>query len=205
MEKPFTVAVDSLIQELRTTYADAVSELNAERGTLEEESQGIQAKSDELKLLLPAQAREAQRQADVLLLAGQHEEAQAKRDEQQHAERAPEQLVQRQREIATRLEAIDTEKKAIARRVFQAWLPGLREALVEEQRIMCEALDNAWGGIQTFASETGTIGLPYSLITANLRSDMTAREHGPERATFERSQEWFGGPAPNPWARQGAA
>ena len=87
--EPITVTVDSLLRELRTTYAEAVSGLNVERVNLENESQGILKAADELKLLLPAKAREAERAADALLLAGKHEAAQAKRDEQQQAEAAP--------------------------------------------------------------------------------------------------------------------
>ena len=55
----------------------ATAKLESERDKLEEESQGIQAAANELKLLLPAKAREAERAADVLLLAGKPAEAQA--------------------------------------------------------------------------------------------------------------------------------
>ena len=89
MEKSITEIVASQLEELRTTHANAVAGLNAERAALEQESQGILKAADELKLLLPAKAREAERAADALLLAGKHEAAQAKRDEQQQAEAAP--------------------------------------------------------------------------------------------------------------------
>jgi hypothetical protein len=192
-ENSITVTVDSLLQELRTTFAGAVSGLNAERASLEQESQGIQAAADELKLLLPAKAREAERAADALLLAGKHEAAQAKRDEQQQAEAAPAEMEQRRQAIAARIGEIEAEKRDTARRVFREWFPGLREALVEEQRTLVEALANAWDGIQTFAGETRTSGQPGSILTAGLRSDLTAREHGEEKTTFLRLVEWFRG------------
>src|ERR1035437_1829500 len=75
--EPITVTVDSLLQELRTTFAAATSGLNAEREGLEKESAAIQTAADELRLLLPAKAREAERAADVLLLDGKREEAHA--------------------------------------------------------------------------------------------------------------------------------
>jgi septal ring factor EnvC (AmiA/AmiB activator) len=189
--EPITVTVDSLIQELYRTYAEAVSGLNVERGTLESESEAIQAKSDELKLLMPAQAREAQRQADVLLLAGKHEEAQTKREAQAKAERAPADLEQRRATIAERIEAIASEKGAIKLRVFAEWFPRFRVPLVKQQQTLCEVLDAALAAIKGFESEPDA-KLPRSLITANTPSDLVAREHGPEKPIFLKLREWFG-------------
>ena len=193
MEKSITEIVASQLEELRTTHANAVAGLNAERAALESESQELQTKADQLKRLLAATARRAERDADALLLAGKHEAAQAKRDEQQQAEAAPAEMEQRRATIAGRIEAIDSEKRAIARRVFEGWFPSFRAPLVAEQRELCLALDNAWEGIQRFAQETGTIEQSRSLITANLRGDLTAREHGEEKTIFMRLLEWFGG------------
>ncbi|MDR3752855.1 MAG: hypothetical protein P4K93_09355 [Terracidiphilus sp.] len=191
-EKSITEIVASLLVELRAAYTEAVCGLVAERESLEQESAEILKTADELRLMLPARAREAQRVADTLLLSGKYEEAELKRQEQQQAERAPAEMEQRRATIASRIEEIDAEKRKIARRVFEEWFPGLRAALVEEQRTMCEALDNAWEDIQAYARETGTGGLPYSLVTANTRGDLTAREHGPEKPLFEALQNWFG-------------
>jgi hypothetical protein len=190
--EPITSTVGFLLEELRTTYHAAVSNLESERAALEEESQGIQTAADELRLLLPAKAREAERAADVLLLEGKTEDAQAKREEQQQAERAPAEMEQRRGAIAARLTAIDAEKRNHARRVFQEWFPELREALVAEQREMVSALDSAWDGCNAFAIETGTQERP-ALVTHNTRSDLTARETGPEKTTFLRLLDWFGG------------
>lgn len=193
MTQPITVTVPSLLQKLRTTFAAAVSKLESERAVLEEESQGIQAASYELKLLLPAKAREAARAADVLLLAGKGEEAQAKRDEQQQAESAPAEMEQRRRAIAVRIEAIDLETRDMARRVFEEWFPELRGALVEEQRTLCEALETAWAGVQLFALETGTQEGARRLVHDGTRSDLTARETGPEKTVYSKLLGWFGG------------
>ena len=193
-QMPITSTVDSLLQKLRTTIAAAVSKLESERDALEQESVTIQTAADELRLLLPAKAREAARAADTLLLEGKGEEAQAKREEQQRVERAPTEMEQRRRAIvAARIEEIDSEKTAIARRVFERWFPELRGVLVEEQRTLCAALDNAWASIQTFALETGTQEGRRPLVSTNLRTDLTARETGPEKPTFLRLLDWFGG------------
>ena len=192
-EKSITVAVDSLLQQLRTTLAAAVSKLENERDALGQESAEIQAASHELRLLLPAKGREAERAADVLLLAGKPEEAQAKREEQQQAERAPAALESRRYAIAARCGQIEAEKEAIARRVFKVWFLELRTVLVEEQRNLCLALENAWSGIQRFAGDTGDTGQPGSILTSDLPGDLTARDRGEERRLFNRLNEWFGG------------
>jgi|GEM_PF-5630143 len=192
-EKSITEIVASQLEGLRTAYAKAVSGLNAERVKLESESQGILKAADELRLLLPAKAREAERAADVLLLAGKHEAAQAKRDEQQQAEAAPAEMEQRRQAIAVRIEEIEAEKRDTARRVFKEWFEELRTPLVEEQRTLIAALDNAWAGIQAFATETGGHQLNHPLIKSGTRGDLVAREIGPEKTTFLRLLEWFGG------------
>jgi hypothetical protein len=169
--EPITInsTVDSLLQQLHTTYTTATAELADERDKLEEESQGIQAAANELKLLLPAKAREAERAADVLLLAGKPAEAQAKRKEQQQAERAPAEMEQRCRTIAARIDQIASMKEAIARRCFAEWYPRLRAALVAEQLAMCDALDSSWTGIVRFAGAHGLAGQPGGIITASMR------------------------------------
>jgi len=188
-----TVTVDSLLQQLHTTLAGAVAKLEAERAELEEESQGIQAAANELKLLLPAKGREAERAADVLLLQGKSQEAAAKIKEQQQAERAPAEMEQRCRTIVVRCGQIEAEKEAIARRCFAEWYPRLRAALVAEQAAMCDALDSAWVGIQRFAGAHGIAGQPGGILTAGLENDLTARDRGAERTLCGRLVDWFGG------------
>jgi hypothetical protein len=69
--EPTTInsTVDALLQQLRDSYTAAVAKLESERDALEQESQGnSEQQANELRIPLPAQAREAQRQADKLLL-----------------------------------------------------------------------------------------------------------------------------------------
>ena len=178
--------VNALLQELRTLYTAATATLDAEYTDLEKDSQGILKTANKLKRVLEAQARESQRLADKLLLAGDSAGAQAMQDKQRAAERAPLELERRASTISARLWEIVSEKKVIARHVFQEWLPRFREALVEEQRRMCDGLDLAWDGVQRFALETG-IQLP-----GDTEADLTARERGPEKPIFERLMDWFG-------------
>jgi alkanesulfonate monooxygenase SsuD/methylene tetrahydromethanopterin reductase-like flavin-dependent oxidoreductase (luciferase family) len=187
-----TSTVDSLLQQLHTTLAGAVAKLEAERAALEADSQGILKTANELRLPLPAAAREAQRQADKLLLAGKPEEAAAKYAKQRQAESAPGKLEDRRRTIAVRIIEIASEKEAIARRCFAEWYPRLRAALVAEQLAMVDALDAAWTGIVRFSGETGTGGIG-GVIKASMENDLTARDQGDERAIYGRLVDWFGG------------
>jgi len=97
-------AFDLLIQRRDERYAAAIEPLDTERDTLEQESTSIQEARVNLELLLPAKAREAQRAADALLVAGNHQEATAKLSEAQDAANAPAAMAARQREISVRLD-----------------------------------------------------------------------------------------------------
>jgi hypothetical protein len=192
MNEPITVTVDSLLQQLRETYAAATSKLDGERTALEEESRAIQTAAYELRLLLPAKARTAERDADALLLAGKPKEAQAKREEQRQAEAAPAKMEERRGTISARIGQIEAEKEAQARRCFAEWYPRLRAALVAEQAAMCDALDSAWVGIQRFAGAHGIDGIG-GVIKASMENDLTARDRGAERTLCGRLVDWFGG------------
>jgi hypothetical protein len=141
---------------------------------------------------LPAKAREAERAADVLLLAGKPAEAQAKRKEQQQAERAPAEMEQRCRAIVVRCDQIEAAREAIARRCFAEWYPKLRAALVAEQQTLCDALDSSWTGIVRFAGAHRIDGIG-GVIKASMENDLTARDQGVERPLYGRLVSWFGG------------
>jgi hypothetical protein len=166
--------------------------LASERAELEAESQGILETANDLKQKLPAAAREAERQADKLLLAGKPEEAAAKYEKQKQAESAPGKLEDRRRAIVVRCDQIEAAREAIARRCFAEWYPKLRAALVAEQLAMCDALDAAWASIVRFSGETGTGGVG-GILKASMENDLTARDHGEEKPIFQRLVEWFGG------------
>jgi seryl-tRNA synthetase len=192
--EPITITstVNALLQQLRDSYTAAVAKLESERDALEQESAAIQAAANELKLLLPAKARQAERDADAALLSGKPAEAQAKRDEQQQAESAPAKMLQRCRAIDVRIGQIEAEKEAQARRCFAEWYPRLRAALVAEQTAMCDALDSSWTGIVRFAGAHRIDGIG-GVIKASMENDLTARDQGVERPLYGRLVSWFGG------------
>jgi hypothetical protein len=190
-EKTLSATVDELLRQLGIAYTEAVSTLDKERLDLEGESQGILKAADELRLLLPAKARVAERAADDLLLKGKHEEAQAKRDEQRQAERAPAEMEERRRAISERVTGIGNEKRTIARRVLAEWFPLFRLVLLAEQRALVDGMDAAWAGMQAFDRDTAAPGERFALVTPRFRDDMWARNLGEEKELFERIYDWF--------------
>jgi len=114
-------AFDLLLDRRDRQYAAAIKPLDKEAEQLAQESTAISEAAQNLEALLPAKAREAQRQADVLLLAGKGEEAQAKIAEAREAASAPQTMTQRQREITARVEAIEAEKSEVKARCDEAF------------------------------------------------------------------------------------
>ena len=153
----FDQTFTELIERRDAEYNTAIAPLDAERESLTQEHGAIGEASANLEKILPARAREAQREADVLTVAGKHEEAEAKIAEAEDAKRAPSAMNDRQREIDERIAVIDREKRAIARRVFEQWyaelLPVCRAA---ERGFLVILLDGLEDSFTEFMAETGT-------------------------------------------------
>jgi hypothetical protein len=182
-------AFDLLIERRDRQYAEAIAPLDAESETLELECASIGEARVNLELLLPAKAREAQRAADALLLAGKHEEAAAKLTEAEDAANAPEAMKERQREISARIEAIEAEKQAAARRIFSTWYAETQTVVrAAERGLFCTLLDGLKASFYEYQERTGTGGTldrPHNtLIKLSTLTDLTAPE---------RSEEWTAG------------
>ena len=184
-----------LIERREAALAAAIAPLDAEEQSLRQEYVSIGDAARSLELLLPAKARIAQSEADQLTVAGKSEEAKAKLEEMRQAESAPTAMRERQKEIAERIEAIEGEKRAIARRIFETWysecqavvragetglfitlLNGLRESFVEyEQR----------------TDTGGTLTHPFSGLVQNRHlENLTA----PDRSdSWVAGSGWYGG------------
>jgi hypothetical protein len=191
-----TVTVNALLLELRATYTAAVAKLEEERADLYKESSEIRAASNgtnDVTKYLAAKAREAERESDRLLLAGEPEQAQAKREEQERAERAPLELETRLSAISAQCDKIFSEEEAVARRAFAEWHLRLRAELLRDQLDSVTALDKARDGIARWAGEHGLAAQPGGILTSGWEDDLTARDRGPERPLFERLRIWFGG------------
>jgi len=189
-------AFDLLIGRRDRQYADAIEPLDAERDTLEQESASIGEARRNLEQLLPAKAREAQRAADALLLSGKHAAAAAKLTEAEEAANAPEAMKERQREISARIEAIEAEKQAAARRIFSTWYAETQTVVrAAERGLFCTLLDGLKASFYEYQERTGTGGTldrPHNtLVKLSTLTDLTAPE---------RSQEWKAG---NSWYSAG--
>lgn len=179
-------AFDLLIERRDRQYADAIEPLDAERDALEIEAASIGDARRNLELLLPAKAREAQRASDALMLAGKHEAAEAKLQEAEDAANAPSAMTDRQREISARCEAIEQEKKAIARRIFESWYPDVQRVIrAAEHGLLVTLLDGVEDSMNDFQARTGG-----TLIKLFHTVGLTADERSPEWLAGNR---WYGG------------
>lgn len=182
-------AFDILVERRDTAYADAIGGLESEAAELRKEYAAIEKAAGDLAAVLPAQAREAQRQADVLLLAGKHQEAQAKLAEQREAETAPAIMKARQRAISARLEQVAGEKQAIAKTVFeQFYLEAQQIVRAVETGFFVALLDGLERDSYDFQQRTGIPTNP--ILQQNRLAGLTAPERSIEWRT---GQKWYKG------------
>jgi hypothetical protein len=179
-------AYDVLLKRRDTAFVVAIAPLGKERESLEKERDSIAETAHNLSALLPAKEREAQRQADVLLLSGQLEAAQAKLAEMEEAKAAPRAMEARQREIDLRLTAIEEDRRAAARRVFEGWY-GECQAVIRasEHGLFCTLLDGLKASFYEYQERTGTGGTidqPYSFLVKD--------SHLENLTSDERTSEW---------------
>jgi regulator of protease activity HflC (stomatin/prohibitin superfamily) len=186
-------AFDTLIKRRDNAYAAAIKALGVEIESLSQEYTAIAEVAQNLEALLPAKAREAQRQADVLLLAGKREEAQAKIAEQREAEAAPATMKARQQAISARLEAIGEEKKAIAKRVFSDWYLDCQKVIRPIERglfvVILDGLQKSFFDFQTLTDTAGD-GVLNTLFKLGHIANLTAPERSAE---WVAGQKWYGG------------
>jgi hypothetical protein len=188
-------AFDTLIERRDRQYADAIEPLNAEEKSLRQEYASIEEAAASLELLLPATAREAQREADRLAVAGQHAEARAKLAEAEQAANAPGAMRQRQQEIGVRLTAIEEERKTIARRIFETWYAECQAVVrAGETGLFITLLDSLKASFYEYQERTGTGGTldrPFSfLVKDSLIQNLTAPDRSQEWVSGSR---WYGG------------
>ena len=182
-------AYAALLECRESEIVAATLSLVAEEAALRQERADIEEASGNLESLLPAQQREAQRQADAALLAGRLEEAEEKRQEYETARRAPEAMNQRQCNIALRLEAIANERQVIAKGIFETWISDLQKIIrASERGLFLGLLDKAHDELYTFQEQHGLPG--SGLLTAALSTGLTAPESSLE---WKSGTNWYSG------------
>lgn len=186
-------AYDVLIERRDRQYADAIEPLDVEAEALRQEHVSLGAAARNLELLLPATAREAQREADRLMLDGKHEEAAAKIAEAEEARSAPAAMKERQQAITARIAAIESEKKDAARRVFRSWHQDCQKIIRPIERgLFVTILDGLQDSFYEFQARTGTAGdgVLNTLFKLGDITDLTANEHSLE---WKSGHRWYGG------------
>ena len=157
IKSAFDDALAALIAQLYQQYEDEIAPLQTKQAGLEEEYASIEQAAHRLRVLLPAQQREAQREADRLMVSGQLQEAKAKIAEMEQAQHAPAAMHEQQREISARIHEIDAEKKAIAKRVFEEWYGQLQPVVrASEHGLLITLLGGLEESFYQFQASTGT-------------------------------------------------
>ena len=187
-------AFDVLIHRREAAFATAIEPLDAEKESLTQEHVAIEEARVNLERLLPARSRVAQSEADALLLAGKHEAAQVKLAEAEEAANAPAAMTERQREISARIEAIEREKKTIARRIFESWYADVKHIIrAAEHGLFVTLLNGVEDSMIDFRTRTGTTspnGLTGGLFHSGHVVGLTANDRSPE---WQAASRWYGG------------
>ena len=192
IKSAFDDALAALIARRDQQYADETRALDAEREALVKEHAAIGETAENLRELLPAKAREAQREADKLVLAGKREEARAKIAEMEQAEHAPVAMQEQQREISARIHEIDGEKEAVAKTVFAEGYGACQVVVRVGEKGLFGLLDGLERSFYAYQDRTNTgtsDNRTRPLVNPGTSSGLTADERSPEWAS---SQRWYG-------------
>ena len=184
-----------LLERREAALAAAIAPLHAERLALAVEYASIGEAAQNLEKLLPSTAREAQREADRLTVAGKHKEAQAKIKEAEEAASAPATMKARQQAISARIEAIADERQVIARRIFETWYAECQNVVrAAETGLFITLLDGLTASFYEYQERTGTGGTidrPFSfLVKVGYIIGLTADERSAE---WNSGSRWYGG------------
>jgi hypothetical protein len=102
-------------------------------------------------------------------------------------------MTERQREISARIEAIDAEKQAAARRIFRTWHSDC-QAIIRpvEHGLFVVLLDGLQRSFYDFQTRTNTAGdgVRNTLFRLGDIANLTAGERSPEWLSGNR---WYGG------------
>jgi uncharacterized protein YsxB (DUF464 family) len=188
-------AYNALLEGREAQLAAEIAPLDAEKEILTKEYIDIQTAAENLKALLPAQERQAQREADELLCAGRAELAQVKIAEAKQAAEAPSAMEKRRQEINARLEAIADERQAVARHVFSEWYVQLQTIIRStEHALFVQLLDTSKAEMYRFQDRHdlgATLERPFGgLVTDGHLQNLTSDEQSPE---WQAGHRFYGG------------
>jgi len=190
-------ALTKLEESIDKQYTDAIAELEAERKDLEQERAAIDdaAADEHLEMVLPAQSRQARREADELILAGDFEGARVKLETMVRAGNAPYAMDRRRDAITARLGAIDKEERGIAKEIFEQWLSEEVEPTcrASEHGLFLTLLDGLRDFFYKFQDRTNTVisnNRERPLLNQTTFCRLTADERSLE---WQAGTRWYGG------------
>ena len=189
----FAETFTALVARRDEQYAERTASLDAETQVLREESARIAEEARNLEKISLAKGRMAQAEADKLLLAGKVAAAEAKLEEVRAAENAPGAMTARQSEISDRLAAIETEKRNIARSIFEEWYPAVQAVIRSaEHGLFCVLLDGLRDSFVDFENHNcpaRTVKEANSMVRGSHIENLTSDEHSPE---WNSGNRWYG-------------
>jgi hypothetical protein len=195
-------AIQGIIPQLEAErdrqYEREIAPLNEEFKQLSLEAADIAEAEDRLKELLPAKARECQREADGLLLAGKPEEAREVLAEMQEAENTPAAMATRMRELEERAgDEIPREKRRIARRAFYEWRDKLEIVIrTVEHGLFIDLLNGVHSSSDEFQVRTGLkdrTGDFFGITSFDTAEEAREHDRRPTLTAPEDSEEWKSG------------
>ena len=144
MADAITQVFDSTFQQLiairDSAYADAIEALERESEALAKEHAQLQTAIHDIEASLPAKTRLTQHEVDVLLVSGKpdaKQDVKAKMDELKELQSKPALLRQQQKECIARSEAIASEKRGVAKQVFETWYTKKYNPLLGYSSVAC--------------------------------------------------------------------
>jgi hypothetical protein len=163
-------AFNLLLARRDAAYLSAISGLETERIKLEGESVSLRESERTLGEVGPARMRQAQFEADALLVAGRVEESHRKIAEAQQAEAEPARTKARQKEINERLEAIEAEKKEALRSAAVDFRESSIQLIRASESGLALILDGVRDNLNTLEMQVGASLYQPAQLTADEKS-----------------------------------
>lgn len=191
-----------LIQEgLFERLGQATADMRKEASDKGAEAERLRRSHSELTPRIEAKLRILDGEIDAAVAAGRDDEAQGKRDEARNLKSNLEQIPEQVRACESRVTALQSQQRQLARRIFEESYPEIRKSLVQVELSLVNLLDRVWDEMNRYARETDNEarlampGQPHvpALVTMIHKVNLTPYDTGLEGHTFARLLEWFGG------------
>lgn len=195
--KLFDTTLEQLIALRDSAYANAIGALDSELEALAKEHAQLQTAIYDIEAMLPAKARLTQHEADQLLLSGEpdaRQDAKAKMNELRELQSKPELLRLQQRECIARSEAIASEKRGVAKQVFETWYTEEVQPTVRvfERGLFITLLEGLSKGFYEFQDRVGMSAWDNRTRPLLHQGYLTGLTAEGRSAEFAAGHKWYG-------------